>query len=134
MDHAAILREVNGLLTMIRDPSARSNAFERSVQQIERLKALLYAHQTKEEQLLLPVLQNYADSEVSAAVSNEHQRLRNSLEQLANAIASSETLRGLCHRGEEFALLVKDHFSREENVLFWYVALHLSRSDENTAT
>jgi len=134
MEHVAILREVDALLSMIRDPSARSNASERSVQQIGRLRELLNAHQTREEQLLLPILQKHADSEVSASVSNEHRRLRNSLEQLSNDISSAEASKGLSQRGEEFASSVKDHFSREENVLFWYVTLHLSRSEENPAT
>lgn len=116
-DHETIVRQVGLLL-----PSASLVNSEISNALLRRLELLLREHFTKEENHLYPLLGQYLDSSVCEALTLEHENILSTATQLVESIDDGQT-------GVEVASqlnqLLRAHFSKEENVLFWYLDLHL---------
>jgi iron-sulfur cluster repair protein YtfE (RIC family) len=89
-----------------------------------RLQRLFAQHCAKEQQLLYPLLSRYLSSNVSKLLTQEHKEISNTMRKIAEHIPTDgkathwETM-------SQLDQLLRTHFSKEENVLFWYLDLQL---------
>lgn len=89
-----------------------------------RLQQLFAKHCAKEQRLLYPLLSRYLDSNVCKLLTQEHEAISNSMRKTAQQI------RGDCKATHwesmsQLDQLLRSHFSKEENVLFWYLDVQL---------
>jgi hemerythrin-like domain-containing protein len=107
-----------------------------AVRDFTHLKKLVNEHQMKEEQILIPIVDKYLDTKASESIRSEHKELAQTLLQLnvkLNRInCSNETRRAFVKSVTEFNLIAREHFSREENVIYWYARLCLSQPHDST--
>jgi hemerythrin-like domain-containing protein len=107
-----------------------------AVRDFTHLKKLVNEHQMKEEQILIPIVDRYLDTKASESIRREHKELAQTLLQLnvkLNRInCSNEARRALVKSITEFNLIARKHFSREENVIYWYARLCLSQPHDST--
>lgn len=137
-EHKSVLKQSGLLLTTLNDTdSKRSEPDTRRMSRtLNRLSKLLDVHQAKEEQLLLPIIQDHLDPSVSDSMANEHQQLFDALDRLWILVDAVKTRKGKAAIKEakravaQFDSLMRGHFSREENILFWFASLLLSDSGE----
>lgn len=96
---------------------------------------LLTTHQTREAEVPIPVIARYLDAEITATMTEEHQDISKVLLEITNEIAALEresdhaSLETTGKTVEKLNALTRKHFSREENVVFWFASLRLSESD-----
>lgn len=90
------------------------------LEHVNRLEELFIQHRTIEERVLFPLLQRYLDACVSEGIRLEHEEIRDLMRQVFDQISHGEKSAIL-----KLNLLLHGHFSREENVLFWYLNLNL---------
>lgn len=87
-----------------------------------RLQQLFAQHCTKEQRLLYPLLSRYLNSNVCKLLTQEHKAISNTMRKAA------EQIRGKATHWEsmlELDQMLHSHFSKEENVLFWYLDVQL---------
>jgi DUF438 domain-containing protein len=109
-DHDAIRREAELFQAATKRPKAESKS--------NRLEELFTNHYMKEENALFPLLSRYLDSSTSKTVGREHEEISNLLRKVAHQISHNEK-----NSVPRLNQLLRTHFSREENVLFWYLSL-----------
>ncbi len=88
---------------------------------LNRLEELFIQHRTKEERVLFPLLQRYLGACVCEEIGLEHDGISDLMRKVSNQVSHAEK-----SSIPKLNLLLRGHFSREENVLFWYLNLHLS--------
>jgi len=102
--------------------------------QIRKLRAILVEHASREEQILIPIVSKVLGAEATTSIKKEHEQIIELLRALeknapsetgAHDTYTNPTLIGLA---AEFQSLLREHFSREENVLFWFASLHIPKS------
>ncbi len=140
-DHEHVLEECENLAEETRRISRRGTIdtlfAERAIPSIERLSIFMKAHHSKEEELLLPIIQEHLDSEVGRYLREEHGRIsKELLKLLASATglrtgSKTNSLETLATSIIEFNSQARVHFLREENVLYWYASLFLPRNGLN---
>ena len=136
-DHEAVLQEC-ALLVMITkemDPNADEKLEKKAISCVHRLGSLLTNHQSREEEILIPILKERFDSEVSASVGKEHSQIMELLQRLEEKVAPPHTLNSHTDKSmpnlvTQFDSFVRSHFAREENVLFWFASLYIPPSDQ----
>lgn len=132
-EHKSALEESNLLVATLWniDLKRSQQNVRKLVRVLDRLDKLLIAHQTKEERLLLPIIQGQLDQSVIDSMTSEHQQLSDSLRKLAaftdtlNASRGKSSIQVAMDSAVEFNSLIQAHFSREENVLFWFASILL---------
>jgi hemerythrin-like domain-containing protein len=99
---------------------------------IARLQALLAAHQEKEEEVLYSIVEEQLGSDASLAMSKEHEQIMTTLHELRKLVISPRN-KALESTSAEFEAIVRRHFWREENVLFWFASLLMNSETADTA-
>ena len=98
-----------------------------------RLTKLVAEHQREEERVLIPIVDKYLDSSASETMRREHTEILEALQKLnrhlPQANGSDESQRKFSSSATEFEVMVREQFSREENVIYWFASLSLSQSD-----
>jgi len=106
------------------------------VRDFTHLKKLVNEHQMKEEKILIPIVDQYLDTKASESIRREHKELSQTLLQLNGKLnrinCSNEARRAFVKSITEFNLIARKHFSREENVIYWYARLCLSQPHYST--
>jgi iron-sulfur cluster repair protein YtfE (RIC family) len=118
-DHDAIRREAELLQRATKQPKAESKS--KLLRHCERLEELFTNHYLKEEHVLFPLLSKYLDSSTSNAVGHEHKEISKLLREVTRQISRNEK-----NSVPRLNQLLLTHFSKEENVLFWYLSLQHS--------
>jgi iron-sulfur cluster repair protein YtfE (RIC family) len=141
-EHELVLAEIASLRKAVmngRRQGARSRLVIQTMSSIRHLDSLLKTHQSREETLLLPIVQEHLDSAISTALTSEHIRISKELRKLQQIAGGSQPSGRKKHFNTlatlitEFDSLLREHFLREENILFWYASLFLPESG-STAT
>jgi len=127
--HELVLAEIRGLMVGL-GKSRGNSAFAVKVNSsFSEIESLLRDHQVEEEVVLLPIVNKYLGQDVSRAVRDEHDQIAQGLKEIRKLVsrvgktAMKEPLLKLQAALVEFEALAREHFSREENVLFWYTSL-----------
>lgn len=118
-DHDVMRRKMGLLEEASRRVGVRGNP--RLLGYLNRLEELFIQHRTKEERVLFPLLQRYLGACVCEGIGLEHDRISDLMRKVSNQVSHGEK-----SSIPQLNLLLRGHFSREENVLFWYLNLHLS--------
>lgn len=84
-----------------------------------RLRKLVAEHQREEERVLIPIVDKYIDTKASETMRREHTEIWKALQKLSTFQSVAE-----------FEVMAREQFSREENVIYWFASLCLSRSDQ----
>jgi len=124
-DHDAIREEVDLLRTATEQVGLETN--RNLLSQFNHLERAFRQHCIKEEHVLFPLLHRYLDAHVCEEVGLEHEEIRRLIRRAANQISHNEN-----SSIPQLNLLLRKHFSKEENVLFWYLSLRLA-SEETAA-
>src|SRR5208283_2125712 len=135
-EHDTILNQSRTLLESMKRTGNKELSKTMTVRDLTRLKNLVNEHQMKEEQILIPIVDRYLDTKASESIRREHKELSRTLLQLnvkLNRInCSNESRRAFVRSITEFNLIARKHFSREENVIYWYARLCLSQPHDST--
>jgi hemerythrin-like domain-containing protein len=117
-DHEEIVRQLDLL-------KATPKLVERnSKPTIIRLQRLFAQHCAKEERHLYPILNRYLHSNVCNLLTQEHEEISKTMRKAAEQIRGD----GKDMHWESMSKLdqlLRSHFSKEENVLFWYLDVQL---------
>ena len=139
-EHESILRECGEMIAAVKNDPANSNGkvSPSSAVKVRALSNLLVDHQSREEQILIPILDEMLGAEAIASIRVEHEQIIGLLGTLEEYTPPHKTSNGprsdaLIDLAVEVESLLHEHFSREENVLFWYASLQTS-SDRNSRT
>jgi len=117
-DHKAIVRQLDLLKATPKLVEGNSKPT------IIRLQHLFAQHCAKEQRLLYPLLSRYLNSDVCKLLTQEHEEITNTMRKAA------EHIRVDCKATHwesmsQLDQLLRSHFSKEENVLFWYLDVQL---------
>lgn len=119
-EHKEIVRQSNLLKTKLVEGNSKLTNI------CIRLQQLFAQHCAKEQHLLYPLLSRYLDSNVCKLLTQEHKEINNAMRK------ATEQIRGdskVAYEGSSrLDQLLRSHFSKEENVLFWYLDLQLLNS------
>ena len=118
-DHDVMRRKMGLLEEASRHVGVRGNP--RLLGHLNRLEELFIQHRTKEERVLFPLLQRYLGACVCEGIGLEHDRISDLIRKVSTQVSHGDK-----SSIPQLNLLLRGHFSREENVLFWYLNLHLS--------
>ena len=118
-DHDAIRKEAELLQTATKQPKTESKS--ELLRHCQRLEELFTNHYLKEEHVLFPLLSRYLDSSTSKTVGREHKEISNLLRKVTRQISHNEK-----SSVPRLNQLLRAHFSREENVIFWYLSVQHS--------
>jgi hemerythrin-like domain-containing protein len=88
------------------------------------LQQLFAQHCAKEQRLLYPLLSRYLDSNVCKLLTKEHEAISNTIRKTTEQIGNDDKFMGRESISKLDQLLLS-HFSKEENVLFWYLDVQL---------
>jgi hemerythrin-like domain-containing protein len=141
-EHESILKQNRTLLKSLRGDIRTSHekggvSKNLTHPKLARLMKLVTEHQREEERVLIPFVDKYLDSNASESIRCQHTEMSKALRQLnakltrANSSNQEESRRALLKFASEFDSLARKHFSREENVIYWFVSLCLSQPDQN---
>lgn len=122
-DHDAIRQKMALLEAASRHVGFRSNPT--FLDHFNRLEELFIRHRTKEERVLFPLLQRYLDTCVCEGIELEHKEISDLMRKVSSQISHHEKSSLL-----QLNRLLRGHFSKEENVLFWYLNLHMSNKGQ----
>ncbi len=135
-EHDNILNRSRTLLESMKQTGHKELSKTTAVRDFIHLTKLVNEHQMKEEQILIPIVDRYLDTKASESIRREHKELSQTLLQLnvkLNRInCSNESRRAFVKSITEFNLIARKHFSREENVIYWYAHLCLSQPHYST--
>jgi len=113
-EHKEIVRQ-SDLLNVVEDNSKLNICI--------RLQQLFAQHCAKEQRLLYPLLRRYLDSNVCKLLTQEHKEISNAIRKATEQIRDDNKV--ACGGLSQLDQLLRPHFSKEENVLFWYLDLQL---------
>jgi hemerythrin-like domain-containing protein len=103
------------------------------IHQLTRLTELVAQHQREEERLIAPIVDKYLDSNVSETLRREHGRTWEALQRLNAKLlevnGSNDSQYVFLDSSAEFEAMLREEFSREENVIYWFASLCLSQSN-----
>jgi hemerythrin-like domain-containing protein len=142
-EHESILKQSRSLLkSLLGDARTvhKKGAVSKNLTPLKsaRLMRLVTEQQREEERVLIPFVDKYLDSNASESIRCEHTEMSRTLRQLnakltrANGSNQEESRRACFKFASEFDSLARKHFSREENVIYWFVSLCLSQPDQNS--
>lgn len=134
-DHEAILKKTNLLRAVIEPTDGVNDGDSKASVTCNRLEHLFGQHYAREERLLYPLLGTFFGQDVCETLSLEHNEIRNLVQRVAGLIdnhanraeASQEATESI----SKLIQRMRAHFSKEENVLFWYLNLQLSGRARN---
>jgi len=126
-EHDCILKQSSALIAALVPGKNRSTSQENFTHEFAKLGRLLTAHVRNEERILLPIIAEYFDIEAVDAIRREHAEVLATLEKLSNQISRSQSVRGLVETATDFDSMVRAHFSREDNVIYWFAKVSLSK-------
>jgi len=92
-----------------------------------RLQQLFAQHCAKERRLLYPPLSCYLDSNVCKLLTQEHEEISNIMRKIAEDIRVDDKATHW-ESMSQLDQLLRSHFSKEENVLFWYLDVQLVKT------
>lgn len=118
-DHDAMRRKMVLLEEASRHVGVRGNP--KLLGHLNRLEELFIQHRSKEERVLFPLLQRSLGACVCEGIGLEHDGISDLMRKVSNQVSHGEK-----SSIPQLNLMLRGHFSREENVLFWYLNLHLS--------
>jgi hemerythrin-like domain-containing protein len=137
-EHQSILRESHVLLKRVKEV-ARTNSnkgrtdMSRTLRNLARLNKLVTEHQKREERIIIPIMAKSLDVNASESLRRDHThilaalgRIRISLVQV-NRLTQSKSIHALTKSTAQFNSMAREHFSREENVIYWYASLFLTQ-------
>jgi len=134
--HASILQQIqllrkNGQGTN-RTRTEKGHASQNpKIHRLTRLTELIAQHQREEERVLTPIVDKYIDSGISETIRRGHGETWEALQQLnlklleVNGAKDSQRL--FFDSSIEFEAMLREQFSREENVIYWFASLCLSQ-------
>lgn len=136
-EHESILEQSRTLLKSVEGTTRTSHkkvtvSRNLTVRYFARLTKLVTEHQSEEEQVLIPIVDKYLGWNASESLRHEHREISAALRQLnskltrVNGSGQGESRRGF-RSAAEFDCLARRHFSREENVIYWFASLCLSQ-------
>jgi hemerythrin-like domain-containing protein len=132
-EHESILRECKVMVAALKNDSANSEGevTPSSAVKVRALSKLLVDHQSREEQILTPIIAKMLGAEAIASTRVEHKQIIGLLKTLEEDAPPHRTANGprsdaLIDLAVEAESLLHEHFSREENVLFWFASLQTS--------
>lgn len=141
-EHETVLKETGYLSAVMKQISQERNVTRRlrseATSTLKRLKRLLSTHQAREEQILLPIIATCLDSEACENIHSEHLQVSKVFRRMSTSLATLKRrswngpLDSVSKSIADFDALTRAHFSREENVLFWFVSICPSESDLQT--
>ncbi|MGA2791546.1 MAG: hemerythrin domain-containing protein [Candidatus Bathyarchaeia archaeon] len=120
-DHKEILRQLD--LLKVTRKLVRSNSKPTII--CIHLQQLFAQHCAREQRFLYPLLSRYLDSNVCKLLTQEHEALSNAMRKAVEQIRGN----GKDTYWESMSQLdqmLRSHFSKEENVLFWYLDVQLN--------
>ena len=125
----ALLRSLKGKNRTI-DPKSFMSS-NPTIQFSTSVGKLIVEHQREEEHILIPIVDDHLDSIAGDLIRREHQEILEALKRLNDKLTQVHRIQN-DSRDEAFKLasdfetLVREHFSHEENVVYWFVSLYLS--------
>jgi hemerythrin-like domain-containing protein len=132
--HETILKQNRELLESLKTTRRGTMSRNLTALYLPRLKKLITESLLVEERFLIPIIEECFDSIVSESIRTEHQKILQALGLLSsklNRIDSTEhqgaSLPALLKCATELDSVTREHFSREENVIFWFARICLSR-------
>jgi hemerythrin-like domain-containing protein len=138
-EHKKILRESQSLLTIAGQIARKTQNTAGSAKQAARnvavLERLVVNHLRNEERVLLPIISEYFDSDASKIIHSEHMEISGALKDLSSKLAGiddsrvANPVKGFAKSITNFDSIARSHFSREENVIYWFAGLCLSQPD-----
>lgn len=134
-EHESILQEGTRIVAAAKqvNPGTQGERVRAVILAIRQLRTLLVDHESKEEQILTPMIDKLLDSEAGATMKKEHTHICRLLQDLERAleqdVGTRRNQQNIIDLVAQFDSSIRAHFSREENVLFWLVSLHMSKSD-----
>ncbi len=135
--HESILEITQALLRSVKEKN-RTRDTESfmsgsvAIRYCNRLGKLVADHQREEERVLIPIVDRYLDSTASDSIRREHQEILEALQRVngkltrVNRPAQNESRRAAFKLASDFEVLAREHFSHEENVIYWFVSFYLS--------
>ena len=135
-EHGVIRRHSHALVEASRQALGnddRAGSGESVAHQFAKLQRLLTNHVRNEQRILLPIMAEYFDTEAADEISSEHAELLAALKRLRDRIPapkhvqSQRPLEGFVKSAGAFDSMVRAHFSHEENVIYWFANLCLSK-------
>lgn len=121
-EHGIIAQELTLLRATIKQPRVEKNSNALFIS--KRLERLLTMHLAREERHLYPLLQRCLDSNVCTTLRLEHEKIIDLIQKAIGEIGEKFTRTKSIMQLDE---VIRAHFSREENVLFWYLDMQLHR-------
>jgi len=118
-DHDAMKRKLGLLEASSKHAGSRNNP--NFLDHFNHLEELFNRHRIREERVLFPLLQRYFDTCVCEGIGLEHKEISDLMRKVSNQISHHEK-----SSLSQLNRLLRGHFSKEENVLFWYLNLHMS--------
>jgi len=101
---------------------------------LARLERLVTQHQKEEERILIPIVDRYLDSHASKSIHREHLEMVKTLrlvrERLTQVEVSDQpkSLEAFFKSAVTFDSVAHEHFLHEENVIYWFAAICITRS------
>jgi iron-sulfur cluster repair protein YtfE (RIC family) len=136
-EHELVLRGCTSLACTAkeigRNKAANQKLVRKAISCIQQLRSLLADHESGEDRILIPIIQERLDSEASASVMKEHVQISEMLQRLEEILLqpdigmNNQTHNHILDLVARFDSLIRGHFSREENVLFWFASLYIPR-------
>jgi len=138
-EHELILRECASLARIAneigRNKAVNQKLVRKAISCIQQLRSLLTDHESREDRILIPIIQERLDSEASASVMREHVQISEMLQRLEEILLqpdigmNNQSYNHILDPVARFDSFIRGHFSREENVLFWFASLYIPRSN-----
>ena len=138
-EHDVIRRHSHALVEASRQALGnedRTGSRESVAHQFAKLQRLLTNHVRNEQRILLPIMAEYFDTEAADEISSEHAELMAGLKRLSDHISAPKHVQsqwpveGFVNSAADFDSMVRAHFSREENVIYWFANLCLSKRSD----
>ena len=138
-EHELVLRGCASLARIAneigRNKAVNQKLVRKAISCIQQLRSLLTDHESREDRILIPIIQERLDSEASASVMREHVQISEMLQRLEEILLQPDIgMNNLSYNHildpvARFDSFIRGHFSREENVLFWFASLYIPRSN-----
>ena len=133
--HESILRVTRALLRSLKGKNRTKNSRvfnSLTSRHSTRVGKLIVDHQNEEEQILIPIVGNHLDPTAGDLIRREHQEILEALQRLNDKLtqvhrpAQNDSGDEAFKLASDFESLVREQFSHEENVVYWFVSLYLS--------
>jgi len=137
-EHDQILRQIRSgieALEAVRGNDRWSSSAGRISRRFATLEKLIMAHLRNEERILLPIISEHFDDEAVDYIKKEHSGILTTLRGLNNHVSRIDGVQRrriptqtLTQRANDFASILRVQFSREENVIYWFANICISKS------